>query len=309
MNSDDSLQANSQKDLESDAVNLVELFNILAAEKWLIFGVTSFIAVMAVVYSLLLSDVYRAEATLVPVTEEGLPQLTGQIGLLNSFPGFNPQLSSTETQVAISTLLSRDFITKFIREHQLLPWLFASQFDPVVGESVLDEARFEPISNSWLDGSSPTEWDAFELFYGALYVNEDSTSGIVSIAFEWQDPFLASSWLNMLIEDVNNHLRNKDKEEATKSIEFLQSQLDSTQLLEMQRMIYQITESQTRVLMLADAREGYAFEVIDPAVPPQNKFGPARLLILVIGAFIGSLLSVLIVLLRYSFRKVNLQLS
>ncbi len=39
--------------------------------------------------------------------------------------------------------------------------------------------------------------------------------------------------------------------------------------------------------MVANGRPDYSFEVIDPAVPPEIKAGPHRLLICLVGAVLG----------------------
>ena len=59
--------------------------------------------------------------------------------------------------------------------------------------------------------------------------------------------------------------------EANSAIEYLRKQLESTQLVEMQRVFYDLIESQTRISMLADVREEYVFQVVDPAVVPDEK--------------------------------------
>ena len=51
--------------------------------------------------------------------------------------------------------------------------------------------------------------------------------------------------------------------------------------------------------MLADVREEYALEVIDPAVVPETKSAPDRALICILGALLGGILSVLFVLLKH----------
>jgi uncharacterized protein involved in exopolysaccharide biosynthesis len=47
-----------------DEIDLRELFGILWAEKWLMIGVTALFAIGSVIYALLLTDIYRAEAVL-----------------------------------------------------------------------------------------------------------------------------------------------------------------------------------------------------------------------------------------------------
>ena len=47
----------------------------------------------------------------------------------------------------------------------------------------------------------------------------------------------------------------RDASEANGAIEYLRRQLEQTQLVDMQRLFYQLIESQARITMLADVRD------------------------------------------------------
>ena len=61
-------------------------------------------------------------------------------------------------------------------------------------------------------------------------------------------------------------------------------------------------EEQAKVIMLAEVREEYVFKTIDPAIIPELKFKPKRALVCLLITFLGGVLSVLIVLVRYFTR-------
>ena len=65
---------------------------------------------------------------------------------------------------------------------------------------------------------------------------------------------LAERWVNTLIRSINQEVKQKDLTDAISAIEYLRKQLESTQLVEMQRVFYDLIESQTRISMLADVR-------------------------------------------------------
>jgi uncharacterized protein involved in exopolysaccharide biosynthesis len=71
----------------------------------------------------------------------------------------------------------------------------------------------------------------------------------------------------------------------------------------MQSAFYQIVEEQTKSLMLAEVQEDFIFKVVDPAVVPELKAGPKRALICVLGTLLGGMLGVAIVLVRFAFRR------
>ena len=64
-------------------------------------------------------------------------------------------------------------------------------------------------------------------------------------------------------------------------------------------MFFELIQSQTETVMLAQVRPEYVFKTIDPAVVPELKSKPKRALICVLGTLLGGMLSVLIVLVRH----------
>jgi len=56
-------------------------------------------------------------------------------------------------------------------------------------------------------------------------------------------------------------------------------------------------------MMLAQVKKEYVFKTIDPAQVPDRKNGPKRALIVVLGALLGVILSIIIVLIRFFSRS------
>ena len=133
-------------------------------------------------------------------------------------------------------------------------------------------------------------------------VEQSKDSGMVTISFEHYSPYVAKQWVDWIIEDINLVMKVRDKEEAERSISYLQSQIVKTSIVEQKTLLYQLIEEQAKTLMFAEVRDEYVFKTIDPALVPEIKFKPTRPLIMLIGMFLGILLSVLFVLIK-NFRK------
>ena len=95
---------------------------------------------------------------------------------------------------------------------------------------------------------------------------------------------------------VNNHIREESIEESQRSIFFLETEINKTNLTCSIDMLYRLIEQQTQKIMMANTREDYAFKVIDPARAPINPAGPNRKLIVIISTFLGFLASIFITL-------------
>lgn len=287
-----------------DEIDLRELFGLLWAGRVLIVGVTAAAAVVSVVVALVMTEIYRAEATLAPADQEqasgSLSQFGGAAALLGvSLPGGG----DSQVTNALATLRSRDFIIRFIRENDVRIPLFAG----IEGDaSMTDPAIYDQGAGAWLlDEGEPTDLEAYRAFNDILSVSQDNSTGLVTVAVEWHDPVLAARWVNALIKRINQEVKQKDQAEANSAIAYLSQQLESTQLVEMQRVFYDLIESQTRISMLTDVREEYVFQVVDPAVVPDQKIAPRRSLIAVLGTMLGAMLALVVVLVRHYVFSAN----
>ena len=64
-------------------------------------------------------------------------------------------------------------------------------------------------------------------------------------------------------------------------------------------MFYELIKESTQSMMLAKVNPEYVLTTIDPPLIPELKSKPNRLLMVILGALMGSILSVLILFLRW----------
>ena len=131
-----------------------------------------------------------------------------------------------------------------------------------------------------------------------LNVAESKESGLITISVKHYSPLAAQKWADLLVRDINEHMRNRDILEAEARIKYLEAKLDETNIAGMQQVFYQLIENETRTVMLANAQEEYVFQTIDPAVVPEEKTEPQRVLISVGASVLGAVIGVLIVVVR-----------
>lgn len=274
------MPTDSQQD---DEINLVDIWLQLHRFRYMILGLTAVISLLAAAYALMAKPVYRAQTLLAPVGQEsGGPQaaLAGRFGGLASLAGIN--LSGGGGGIkerALAILKSRRFTRQFIDKHQMLPELFATQWDGV---------------NKQWSGEPPTHWAAFKLFNTIRHVSDEKKTGMVRLSVNWRDPEKAALWTNQLVHDLNEVMRRQSITESEKSIAFLNQQLQKSSIVDLHQSIYRLIETQIKNIMLANAREEYAFQVVDPAVVPLERAFPNRRNIVIMGFFMGLVLSVFI---------------
>ena len=295
-----------------DEIDLRQLFATLWAGKWLILAITILFAAVGVAYALSKPNIYQANVLLAPANEEGgMGGISGQLGGLASLAGITiGSGGSNQTVIAKEVLRSRAFLNYFIDRHNLaVPLLAVSGWDMEKGEWRYNREMYNPQTGQWLideNGNSqlPTDWDLVKAFKSKhLSISENKETGLVTISVKSLSPIASQQWAQWLVQDINEHMRRQDVAEAEARINYLENKLTDTNIAGMQQVFYQLIESETRTVMLANAQQEYVFETIDPAVVPQEKSEPARALIAILAAFLGGMLGVFIVFVRAFFRS------
>jgi uncharacterized protein involved in exopolysaccharide biosynthesis len=277
---------------ESEEIRLLDLWRAVWSGKWLIVVCSVALAVLAVAVSFLITPQYRSQVVLSPVGSSaggGLAALAGQFGGLASLAGIN---IGAEDNVAesIAILKSRALTERFIRERNLLPVIFHDDWDAEKG--TWDVSDPEDV---------PTLARGVERFDKSIRtVNQDVETGLVTLSIDWLDPALARDWAQGLVDEVNADMRGRAVDQSKRNIEFLKGQLEGTDAVELRTAVYSVMESEMKNAMMAAVRTDFAFEVIDPPVVPEKPAWPNRILLAVVGFFLGGLIGVVAALMRRS---------
>ena len=283
--------------MAEEEINLLDLWRVLVREKWLILFFIVVCTTGAIAAALITTPIYRAEALLEPVTEEGKQSggLLSQYGGLAAMAGINIGGGGGTAAAAIAKLQSRVFVEEFLSDEKLLPVLFYKKWDQKTKRWQVEDPK-----------QIPTMWDGVEVFTkNILKISEDKKTGLVTLSIEWQDRELVSRWANLLVERINRHLRELAVQDSRRSIEYLNTELAKTSIVELQHAIANLLEGQINKIMLAKVRTEFAFKVIDPAVvPPKNKYvKPKRRLMVVLGFVLGGFMGIFAAFFRNFLRN------
>ena len=296
-----------------EEIDLKELFMVLWSGKWLITASTGLAAVTSVMVALMLPNSYTANALLAPAEQSGggMSALMQQYGGLASLAGVSiPGGEDTSrAQLGMALMTSRGFIGDFVERRQLLPELMAVEaWDLQSNQVTYDSNLYDADTGEWVReveapfDPEPSLLEAHEAFKEILSVSQDKQTGYVTVSIAHKSPTLAAQWVNWLIEDLNAAVKAQDVSEAKKSIEYLRQQVANTSLADLQAVFFDLIQSQTETVMLAEVRPEYVFKTIDPAVIPEEKSNPNRALIGVLCTVIGGVLGLALTLIRHYAR-------
>jgi uncharacterized protein involved in exopolysaccharide biosynthesis len=272
-----------------DEIDLRKVIRTLWAGKTMIILCTVAVAAASVAYALLATRIYRSEAS-VQIRIESNTGLKSELGGLAALAGISVGSQDKNRELALTALKSRAVIQRMIEEENLLPILYADQWDAP--------------NKHWRTQNPPTAWKAYGLFTTeVLNVAEDRKSGILTISMEWRDPALAAAWVKVLISRVNDFVNAATVREAEQNLKFLDEQAKMTSVIELQKTIFSMMEGEIKRLMVARNPETAPLRVIDPPVVPEQSVRPRRAMIGILGIFAGGLLGGIIVLSRSAMRS------
>lgn len=301
---------NKDSNLHADEIDIWELLGVLSRGKWIIVSVTTFASIIGVIYSLQLPNIYQSKALLVPVnSSSGISGALGSYSGLAGLAGISIPSGSGEgnTAQAIKKLSSLSFFENNILNNIFLPDLMAvKSWNPVTNTFDYDESIYNKSTNKWVRNFSypskqiPSSQESFGVFKNEhLNINENSTTGFITLTIKHQSPFVAKEWAELIINEVNSFYRQKDKTESEKAVRYLNQQIAMTSLSEIKQVIAELLQEETQKLTLIEANQYYVFEYIDPPVVMEQKLEPQRSLICILSAFFGGILGLVIVFFKH----------
>lgn len=283
----------TEPQMHSNEASTGDLFAIFWRGKWLIVAMTLAMATASLVASLFAPKRYQATVLVAPVDmSQSAGRLTGVSSMLSNLGGLASLVGastlSASKAVDIATLKSELLTTQYIRQNNLLPILFASQWDPRRDQWRTDDPK-----------KIPALWDGSRYFVNRVCsVAEDETSGLYRVTVTWTNPEAAATWANGIVALANEYLRNKAISEANANIAYLQEQAKQTSTADLKVAILDLMEQEIRSAMIAQGQSEYALQVVDPAFVPKRPYSPSLVLWTVTGFLAGLLSSLGIVLLK-----------
>lgn len=294
------------EETNAEEISLKDLFLTLWWRKRLIVCVALAGGVVATATAFLLPVKYQSSAVLALAGDGSSGSSLGaagallsQFGGLASLGGIGLGGSSGKKAEAIATLNSAALTEGFIRDKDLLPVLFAKDWDASQKQwKNPDQAKH------------PTVWIAEKMFDEKVRtVTEDKKTGLITLSIIWKDPVQAADWVTELVNRTNNRLRQQSIEQSQRNLDYLHDQLKQTSVVELQQAIYGLIEAEIKQVMIAKGSEQFAFRVIDPARVSEKKVSPKRALMILLGGFAGLIMGILLALLLPSESKLPQRVS
>ena len=191
-------------------IKISEIISYLFTKKLLIASSTFCVAIITIIISLSVKEIYRSEA-LVTITPDSLsvsPQPSSGLSTFASFAGINLE-SGTETKrtpsYVVAKITSKSFFKYLASFPSVIEGIMADKsFDPQNGKIIYDQKIYDPQSKQWKRSatgsrsSRPTYIEAYEIFMANLNVIADRKTGFITIVYDHSSPFFAKKIVDLI---------------------------------------------------------------------------------------------------------------
>lgn len=293
--------------LFDDEIDLTIILNyILEKKNWVIL-ITLIFSFLSVVYSLSISNIYISTTVLAPTKqEESLSNKLGRFSPVASFSGITLPGGDPTTDEAIERIMSYDFFKdRFIPNINFEDLVAQRSWDIEKNKieydaEIFDIQSMESVSKCGFPGKKkPSCQDAFKNYKDTLNISISNKTGFVSISVEHISPYVAKSWLEIIIKEINHFMRELDQVSANNSIEFLNLKAQENNVSELNYAISELLKNEMQTLMLAESSKDHVFKSLALPMVPEKKSKPNRAMICIAGTILGFIFGIFLILFNF----------
>ena len=285
---------------KEDEFNLKELYLLIWLKKYFILKIIGIFTLLSIVIALLIQNTYTSKALLAPANlDESLSSKLGEFSSLSSISGLGlPGEIADPTIEAVERIKSYDFFNNYFLPRIELQNLFAVKKWHHEDNSIqYDNDIYNKELNKWErkvrfpQKVIPSSQESYEVFIDILGISQDRKTSFVSLSIDHKSPYIAKKWLDIIVNNINESMREEDKAIASNAIMFLNESSLTTNNNQLKEAIATLLENQMQDLMLASAHKDYIFKTIDSPLAPEEESSPNRILIVLLGIFFGIIFS------------------
>ena len=288
-----------------DEIDLRELFHVLWDKIFYIGAITSIFSLISIIYALMLPNIYQSQAVMMPMeANQGMSGMLGQYSGMASLAGISlPSESGSKAQEAIARIESFEFFSNSFLPHIKLENLMAvKKWNQASNTLTYDASAFNSESGQWVQkvkpptSTIPSPQQAYKQYQAIMSVSEDKKTSFVTLSVQHKSPVIAQQWVEIMMDQIDQVMRDQDRQTALQSIAYLNSLAPTVNYEEISKALASLQQEQMKRLMMVEANENYIFKVLDSPIVPEMKVKPKRSLIVILGSILGMMLSVLGVL-------------
>jgi uncharacterized protein involved in exopolysaccharide biosynthesis len=273
---------NSKKN-ENDLIDVKEVINLLSNKKKLIISITSIFFVLSLIYSLLTPKLFTSYAILAETNSSDNNTLnTNNYSSIANLAGINiPRTQQGKSYEAIARMNSFNFFSQY--------FLSKINLENLVSKNESDISKLE----------------AYEKYREVLKINIDDKTQFVTISIDHANPKIAKKWVDIVINNINETMREEEKKLTLKNIDFLNDSIKENNVTEIEKTLIILLKDEMQKLMLITANNDYVFKKIEPPFIPEKSTSLSKILLIIFISMLGMMFGIFLALFKYYFFKTN----
>ena len=109
-----------------------------------------------------------------------------------------------------------------------------------------------------------------------MKVTNKQKEGIVELTFEFNDPNETALITQDIIDELNEYMSSEAKRVAETNKKYLESDVNTVSDPFIKDKIFNLIAQQAEMAVMAEAKENFAFKVLDPPMVPDRRIRPKR---------------------------------
>lgn len=245
------MDATNSKNEFDEEINLLDYWQVIKRRRRVVIYLFLASVISTAIISLLMTPIYQAKATLVPV-ESSQGRFAAAIGSLQNIPfvggAVGGALGKTATDKLVSILNSRTVAEETINKLDLTRVIFKEKWDEKKGQ--------------WKTEKPPTMQDTVRLLQMDMVKVTDDRKGLISVSVEYENPKLAAAIANEYTVALQDFLSVNAISLAKRNRIFLGKQLELTKA-DLQKTEEDLKSYQTeKKVMAMDAQSEAAIKAL-----------------------------------------------
>lgn len=313
----------NRPEVEEGEIDLLDCWRVVSKHRRLIGRIVLVAVIFTAVASLFMTDLYRAKALIMPVSEKDntggtLAALSQQFGALPGLLGVpTPATASLEE---LTNLLNSNIVReKMIQKNNLLPVLFYDQWDADKQdwkkESILNPffwirkmaAVVAPRDSKTQkkEEGIPDLQDGLRELEDIVSVTKNIKESTITVSVDHPNPEKAAAMADFLLDALNEHMTGESRRVAQINKTYLEGQIEKNPDPIIRQKIYGLIAQQIETIMMAEVKENFAFKVLDPPMAPDTKIKPKRAVMVSIALLVSLFLGVFTAFFKEYIEKVK----
>jgi len=256
---------------EDDEINLLDYVKVILKHKRLIFWITGVAVVLTAIISLIMTPIYEAKAVILPIASQG--ERFGVNAIALQFGLATPEQSGTSEIVGL--LKSNILRERVLKKHKLLPVLLEK-------DSLKEKTEDEKM------------WMALRYLEETLKINLKQKENTIEISMQFKDPKIVADIVNYVLNELTDYMSGETRRVAETNQKYLESQIDKTADPFIKTKIYSLIAQQIETSAMAEAKENFAFKILDPPKIPDKRIKPKRRIMVMISFVVSLFLGIFV---------------